>query len=201
MTISLISSLAIFLFIAAITPGPNNLLLTSSGANVGFKSSLKLMAGIMLGMQCVLLSSAFGVAALLIIYPALHIGLKVVGSAYLLWLAWKTATSSYQRLDIPAKTPQAISWFQGGLLQFLNPKAWMMGLGAVGSFSLSGDAYFSSVIAISIVMVIVNFVAGIVWILGGTLISLFLQSRQSWFIFNISMGLLTALCVPLIWIG
>ncbi|WP_311750923.1 LysE family translocator [Proteus columbae] len=201
MTISLISSLAIFLFIAAITPGPNNLLLTSSGANVGFKRSLKLMAGIMLGMQCVLLSSAFGVAALLIIYPALHIGLKVVGSAYLLWLAWKTATSSYQRLDIPAKTPQAVSWFQGGLLQFLNPKAWMMGLGAVGSFSLSGDAYFSSVIAISIAMVIVNFVAGIVWILGGTLISLFLQSRQSWFIFNISMGLLTALCVPLIWIG
>ncbi len=200
MTISLILSLTIFLFIAAITPGPNNLLLTSSGANVGFKGSLKLMAGIMLGMQCVLLSSAFGVAALLIIYPALHIGLKIVGSAYLLWLAWKTATSSYQRLDIPAKTPQAVSWFQGGLLQFLNPKAWMMGLGAVGSFSLSGDAYLSSVIAISIVMVIVNFVAGIVWILGGTLISLFLQSRRSWFIFNISMGLLTALCVPLIWI-
>ncbi|MBG3091144.1 LysE family translocator [Proteus terrae] len=200
MTLSLVFSLTIFLFIAAITPGPNNLLLTSSGANVGFKGSLKLMAGIMLGMQCVLLSSAFGVAALLIIYPALHIGLKIIGSAYLLWLAWKTATSSYQRLDIPAKTPQAVSWFQGGLLQFLNPKAWMMGLGAVGSFSLSGDAYFSSVIAISIVMVIVNFVAGIVWILGGTLISLFLQSRRSWFVFNISMGLLTALCVPLIWI-
>ena len=199
MTISLIFSLTIFLFIAAITPGPNNLLLTSSGANVGFKGSLKLMAGIMLGMQCVLLSSAFGVAALLIIYPALHIGLKIVGSAYLLWLAWKTATSSYQRLDIPAKTPQAVSWFQGGLLQFLNPKAWMMGLGAVGSFSLSGDAYFSSVIALSFVMVIVNFVAGIVWILGGTLISLFLQSRRSWFVFNISMGILTALCVPLIW--
>lgn len=200
MTISLIFSLTVFLFIAAITPGPNNLLLTSSGANVGFKGSLRLMAGIMLGMQCVLLSSAFGVAALLIIYPALHIGLKIVGSAYLLWLAWKTATSSYQRLDIPAKTPQAVSWFQGGLLQFLNPKAWMMGLGAVGSFSLSGDAYFSSIITISIVMVIVNFVAGVVWILGGTLISLFLQSRRTWFIFNILMGLLTALCVPLIWI-
>lgn len=201
MTISLIFSLTVFLFIAAITPGPNNLLLTSSGANVGFKGSLRLMAGIMLGMQCVLLSSAFGVAALLIIYPALHIGLKIVGSAYLLWLAWKTATSSYQRLDIPAKTSQAVSGFQGGLLQFLNPKAWMMGLGAVGSFSLSGDAYLGSVIAISVIMVIVNFVAGIVWILGGTLISLFLQSRCSWFIFNISMGLLTALCVPLIWIG
>ncbi|QAV22855.1 LysE family translocator [Proteus hauseri] len=199
MTTSLVFSLSIFLFIAAITPGPNNLLLTSSGAHVGFKGSLKLMAGIILGMQCVLFSSAFGIAALLIIYPALHIGLKLVGSVYLLWLAWKTATSNYQRLDIPAQMAQSVSWFQGGLLQFLNPKAWMMGLGAVGSFSLFGDAYFSSIGVISVVMVIVNLVAGIAWILGGTLISLFLQSRHSWFIFNITMGLLTAACVPLIW--
>lgn len=200
MTTSLIFSLSVFLFIAAITPGPNNLLLTSSGANVGVKGSLKLMVGIMLGMQSVLLSSAFGIAALLIIYPALHIGLKIVGSTYLLWLAWKTATSSYQRLDIPAKSPQTVSSFQGGLLQFLNPKAWMMGLGAVGSFSLSGDAYIGSIVIMSIVMAIVNLVAGVVWILGGTFISLFLQSRQSWFVFNILMGLLTALCVPLIWV-
>ncbi|MEQ4924482.1 LysE family translocator [Proteus hauseri] len=199
MTTSLVFSLSIFLFIAAITPGPNNLLLTSSGAHVGFKGSLKLMAGIILGMQCVLLSSAFGIAALLIIYPALHIGLKVIGSTYLLWLAWKTATSNYQRLDISAQTAQTVSWFQGGLLQFLNPKAWIMGLGAVGSFSLSGDAYFGSIGVISVVMVIVNLVAGIAWILGGTLISLFLQSRRSWFIFNITIGLLTAACVPLIW--
>lgn len=200
MTTGLVFSLSIFLFIAAITPGPNNLLLTSSGAHVGFKGSLKLMAGIILGMQCVLLSSAFGIAALLIIYPALHIGLKIVGSLYLLWLAWKTATSSYQRLDIPAKTHQTVSWFQGGLLQFLNPKAWMMGLGAVGSFSLSGDAYLSSIGVMSIVMLVVNLIAGIVWILGGTLISVFLQSRRAWFIFNITMGGLTAACVPLIWI-
>lgn len=200
MTTSLVFSLSVFLFIAAITPGPNNLLLTSSGAHVGFKGSLKLMAGIMLGMQCVLFSSAFGIAALLIIYPALHTGLKIVGSLYLLWLAWKTATSSYQRLDIPAKAPQTVSWFQGALLQFLNPKAWMMGLGAVGSFSLSGDAYFNSIIIISIAMFLVNLVAGVIWILGGALISLFLQSRRAWFIFNISMGILTAICVPLIWI-
>ena len=77
MTNSLVVSLSVFLFIAAITPGPNNLLLTSSGAHVGLKRSLTLMAGIIVGMQCVLLSSAFGIATLLIIYPALHIGLKL----------------------------------------------------------------------------------------------------------------------------
>lgn len=83
MTNSLVVSLSVFLFIAAITPGPNNLLLTSSGAHVGLKRSLTLMAGIIVGMQCVLLSSAFGIATLLIIYPALHIGLKIIGSIYL----------------------------------------------------------------------------------------------------------------------
>lgn len=199
MTTSLILSLSVFLFIAAITPGPNNLLLTSSGAHVGFKGSLKLMAGIILGMQCVLLSCAFGIATLLIINPALHIVLKIVGSLYLLWLAWKTATSSYQRLNIPANGVQSVSALQGGLLQFLNPKAWMMGLGAVGSFSVAGDAYSSSILVMSIVMFIVNLVAGIVWILGGAFIGTFLQSRRSWFVFNITMGILTALCVPLIW--
>ncbi|HDT0722414.1 TPA: LysE family translocator, partial [Proteus mirabilis] len=179
MTNSLVVSLSVFLFIAAITPGPNNLLLTSSGAHVGLKRSLTLMVGIIVGMQCVLLSSAFGIATLLIIYPALHIGLKIIGSIYLCWLAWKTATASYQRLDISSKAPQTVTAFQGGLLQFLNPKAWMMGLGAVGSFSLAGDGYLGSIGVISVVMLLVNFIAGIVWILGGTFISHFLQSRRA----------------------
>ncbi|HEK0504120.1 TPA: LysE family translocator [Proteus mirabilis] len=200
MTNSLVVSLSVFLFIAAITPGPNNLLLTSSGAHVGLKRSLTLMAGIIVGMQCVLLSSAFGIATLLIIYPSLHIGLKIIGSIYLCWLAWKTATASYQRLDISSKVPQTVTAFQGGLLQFLNPKAWMMGLGAVGSFSLAGDGYLGSIGVISVVMLVVNFIAGMVWILGGTFISRFLQSRRAWFLFNIIMGILTAMCIPLIWI-
>ncbi|HEA4454304.1 TPA: LysE family translocator [Proteus mirabilis] len=200
MTNSLVVSLSVFLFIAAITPGPNNLLLTSSGAHVGLKRSLTLMAGIIVGMQCVLLSSAFGIATLLIIYPALHIGLKIIGSIYLCWLAWKTATASYQRLDISSKVSQTVTAFQGGLLQFLNPKAWMMGLGAVGSFSLAGDGYLGSIGVISVVMLLVNFIAGMVWILGGTFISRFLQSRRVWFLFNIIMGILTAMCIPLIWI-
>ncbi|MFN6886252.1 LysE family translocator, partial [Proteus mirabilis] len=101
-------------------------------------------------------------------------------SIYLCWLAWKTATASYQRLDISSKVPQTVTAFQGGLLQFLNPKAWMMGLGAVGSFSLAGDGYLGSIGVISVVMLVVNFIAGMVWILGGTFISRFLQSRRAW---------------------
>lgn len=64
MTAHLLISLSVFMFIAAVTPGPNNLLLTASGAQYGFRRTLVLMAGIMLGMQTVLYLSAFGVAAI-----------------------------------------------------------------------------------------------------------------------------------------
>ncbi len=83
MELSLFLSMVGFLWVAAITPGPNNMLLTSTGANFGFMRSIWLMLGIMLGMQSMLLLVAFGVGSLILIYPSLH-------------LAWKIATSAYE---------------------------------------------------------------------------------------------------------
>ncbi|MBC8947500.1 LysE family translocator [Xenorhabdus sp. TS4] len=201
MTLSLIFSLSIFMFISAVTPGPNNLLLTSSGANFGIRRSIPLCLGIILGMQTILLLSAFGVAALLLIYPAIHMGLKILGCLYLLWLAWKTATSHYKRLDTTTSAGEPIKIYQGWLLQFLNPKTWLMGLGAISSYSLAGELYNHSIFVISIVMLIVNTLAGAIWLVLGSLIGRLLKSRRAWFTFNIAMGVLTAACVPLIWFG
>ncbi|MFP2506042.1 LysE family translocator [Enterobacteriaceae bacterium RIT711] len=188
-----------FLWVAAITPGPNNMLLTSSGANYGFLRTIPLMIGIMLGMQCILLLVAFGVGSLILLYPALHLILKVAGSAYLLWLAWKIGTATYERLETDAPPPEPIPFWQGGLLQVINPKAWLMALGAVASFSLAGSQYLHSVALISIGIALVNIVAGIIWIAFGSLIGTLLRSRRAWTLFNVFMGLLTAACVLLIW--
>jgi len=100
MEISFFLSMLGFLWVAAITPGPNNMLLTTSGANFGFVRSLLLMIGIMLGMQSIMLLVAFGVGSLILVYPLLHTILKVLGSLYLLWLAWKVATSAYETLEV-----------------------------------------------------------------------------------------------------
>ncbi|PWC11654.1 alcohol dehydrogenase [Brenneria roseae subsp. americana] len=199
MELSLFLSMLGFLWVAAITPGPNNMLLTTSGANFGFLRSLWLMLGIMLGMQSILLMVAFGVGSLILVYPSLHWVLKVLGSTYLLWLAWKIATAAYEKLETSIAPPQPVRLYQGWLLQFLNPKAWLMALGAVASFSLAGEGYNQSVIAISIGMVLVNAVSGVIWLGFGTLIGRLLRSKKSWVIFNVSMGLLTAACVLLIW--
>ncbi|WP_380183366.1 LysE family translocator [Kalamiella sp. sgz302252] len=199
MELSLFLSMLGFLWVAAITPGPNNMLLTASGANFGFLRSLWLLIGIMIGMQVMLLLVAFGIGGLILLYPSLHLFLKVAGSIYLLWLAWKIATAKYERLETGEAPPAPMPFWQGGLLQLINPKAWLMALGAVASFSLPGEAYRGSVLAISFAMALVNLVSGLIWLGFGSLIGRILRSRRAWTIFNVSMGVLTAACVLLIW--
>ncbi|MBP2845073.1 LysE family translocator [Dickeya oryzae] len=197
--VSLFLSMLGFLWVAAITPGPNNMLLTASAANFGVLRSMSLMLGIMIGMQSILLLVALGLGSLILLYPSLHLALKVLGSAYLLWLSWKIATAAYEKLDTETAPLRPIPLYQGGLLQFLNPKAWLMSLGAVAGFSLSGDGYVGSVVAISVAMVCVNFVAGVIWLGFGAMIGRLLQSPRAWKVFNLAMGLLTATCVLMIW--
>lgn len=199
MELSLFLSMLGFLWVAAITPGPNNMLLTASGANFGFLRSLWLLIGIMIGMQVMLLMVAFGVGGLILLYPSLHLVLKIGGSAYLLWLAWKIASAKYEKLDTETAPAAPMPFWQGGLLQLINPKAWLMALGAVASFSLAGEAYRGSVLAISAGMALVNVVSGVIWLGFGSLIGRILRSRRAWTIFNVFMGILTAACVLLIW--
>lgn len=199
MELSLFLSMLGFLWVAAITPGPNNMLLTASGANFGFLCTIPLLIGIMIGMQVMLLMVAFGIGGLILLYPSLHLILKIAGSLYLLWLAWKIASAEYEKLETDAVTVKQMPFWQGGLLQLINPKAWLMALGAVASFSLAGSEYLHSVVAISIGMFMVNVVSGVIWMGFGSLIGRLLRSPRAWKIFNLAMGLLTAACVLLIW--
>ena len=176
------------------------MLLTTSGANFGFMKTIPLMLGIMFGMQIMLLLVAFGVGNLIILYPALHMLLKIAGSTYLLWLAWKITTAAYESLEVKNQPEKTLPLWQGALLQLVNPKAWLMSLGAVASFSLVGSAYITSIVWISLAMFLVNLVAGFIWLAFGTVIGRWLHSPRSWRQFNLFMGLLTALSVVLIWV-
>lgn len=199
MSFSLYLSIFTFLLIAAVTPGPNNILLTTTAANFGLSRALLPMLGIMVGMQALLVLVASGIGSLIILHPNIHLGLKIMGSTYLVWLAWKLGSARFETLDVDTAPAQPVKFYQGALLQFLNPKAWLMALGSISSFSLMGDLYLPSVIAISLIMIVVNLMASFVWLGFGTLISRLLSSPASWRAFNVAMGVLTAACVPLIW--
>lgn len=116
MDISLLGPVAGFALAACGTPGPNNMLLASAGTHSGYRASLKLLLGIMLGLQLLLLFTALGLGRLFELWPALQWGLKLAGSGYLLWLAWRIAVA-----PPPGGNEPGMRWHQGRCSSFSIP--------------------------------------------------------------------------------
>ncbi len=132
-----------------ITPGPNNIMLTASGANFGFKRTLPHILGIEFGMLFLFSLSALGLGVLFKQFPICQIILKVLGSCYLLYLAWRIAFS--KRKETPAGKTKPLNIFQAAAFQLLNPKAFIITLTAMSTFTKSGAEYSSSYIILQIV--------------------------------------------------
>lgn len=148
LTFQSISWLPVLMFAISMTgsPGPNNVMVTASGANYGYLRTIPHVVGIAVG--CVLLYTlmGLGVGALLKTYPALDWVLKAVGSAYLLYLAWRIATAPPPALvqihedadsgtsadDVQKSKP--LTLWQAALFQVSNPKAWVIGMTLMASF-------------------------------------------------------------------
>ena len=93
LTPPLLTALALFALVSSITPGPNNTMLLASGANFGLRRSAPHMMGVSIGFLVLLLSTGLGLGGLFVAYPPLHEALKIVGGAYMLYLAYKIATT------------------------------------------------------------------------------------------------------------
>ena len=78
-----------YTFVMSITPGPNNVMLTASGANFGFRRTVPHILGIGVGFVVQLLAVCAGLSALFARWPALQSALGWVGAAYLLYLGWR----------------------------------------------------------------------------------------------------------------
>ncbi len=196
MDLALLGSAAGFALAACGTPGPNNMLLTSSGTRFGYAPTLKLLLGIMLGLQLLMLLTALGLGQLFLLWPPLQWMLKIVGSGYLLWLAWKIGRASP---PVAGEEEPGMSWRQGALFQFLNPKSWLMAISAISGFTLAGDGYWLSAAAVLAIFLLFGVITGHVWALFGIHLRRWLQTPRDWRRFNLSMALLTAASVLMIW--
>jgi len=123
-------ALAAFAVASSITPGPNNIMLMTSGTNFGFRRTVPHMLGVSLGFALMIVLVGLGLAELFARYPVAHQILKWVSVAYLLYLAWKIATARPPSEGAAAKgTP--MTFVQAALFQWVNPKAWTMALTGV----------------------------------------------------------------------
>ncbi|TYL49468.1 LysE family translocator [Marinomonas sp. IMCC 4694] len=202
MDVSFFIAFAMFSFVMSVTPGPNNIMLLASGAQFGFRRTLPHMIGIGVGMATLISSALLGLGALFILYPPLYLALKWVGGAYLVWLAWKIASApvSQETIHVSEKREESkpMAWWQAALFQFVNPKAWMMAISAVSTFTIEGDLYLQSGLWVLFVFACVNFPTISLWAWLGVSIRRWLTNPKRQRRFNIGMGLATALTLMMI---
>ena len=194
MQINTLIAFSIFAFVTSVTPGPNNLMLLASGVNFGFRLSLPHILGISSGFFVMVLTVGLGLAEAFILFPWLYVFLKWVGVAYLLYLAWKIATS--KQLEKNSTTESAnsrpMTFWSAAAFQWVNPKAWVM---AVGAFSTYVPATSGVLIVafIATLFAIINAPSVGIWALFGSTMRRFLSNEKNFRIFNYGMALLLVL--------
>lgn len=184
---ALLWALVIFCFVSSITPGPNNLMLMTSGLNFGVRRTLPHMFGIALGFTLMVLLVGLGLAGLFTRYPALLVAMKWVGAAYMVYLAVKLATAA--PLKPGAAVGRPMTFLQAAAFQWVNPKAWIMALTGVAAYTDPG-AYTRTVLLVALVFGLVNLPCIACWALFGTALRHALQRPLVLRIFNWTMGAL-----------
>ena len=121
----------LFAVVAAITPGPSNLILTSTGAAVGIRRGLPALLGQVIGMGLMMFLVAVGLGRLVLTSPLIIAGLKWGGIGFLLWLAWTMATTRHSEATAARVR---VGFWQAAAFQWVNPKAWLVCVGAVGIY-------------------------------------------------------------------
>jgi threonine/homoserine/homoserine lactone efflux protein len=188
MSVDVFVALSIFAFVTSISPGPGNLMLLASGANFGFVRTIPQVFGISLGFVSVLVSVGLGLGALLTAAPALHMGLKLVGGGYLLYLAWRIATSRSlgEGHDVEGRP---LTFVESAAFQWINPKAWVVAVAAMAAYTDPATP-FRSVTLISLAFALINLPTVSVWAGFGVALRGLLSTPHRLKAFNIAMGLL-----------
>ncbi len=198
MTISMLSifiSMAIFAFIGAVTPGPVNIIATSAGASLGFRQTFPYVMGATISYTLIVILMTSGLSSLFLLIPEIAIIMQFLGAGFLLYMAYKIASSPVTEHEFTAKPPPSVSFMHGSLIQSLNPKAWLV--------SMSGASLFVSVnspaLLYSMAFCIISFFACLtgvsIWAASGQYISRFLSGYKQQTGFNIVMGLLLSASV------
>jgi threonine/homoserine/homoserine lactone efflux protein len=177
-----------FALVMFFTPGPNNIMLLSSGLTYGFRRTLPHMAGIIIGFAFMVASVGLGLGTIFIAYPVLQTILKYAGAAYLIYLAGAIAISGPATTDQETKRGPMTFW-GAAMFQWVNAKGWVMVIGTITAYAAIASFPWNIVIqtALSLAMGTASTVA---WALFGTSLRPILTSPRAVRAFNLIMAAL-----------
>ncbi|MCY4049668.1 MAG: LysE family translocator [Hyphomicrobiales bacterium] len=183
-----IAALLLFAFTATWTPGPNNILLASSGARFGFRRSVPLVLGVALGLPPMVFCVALGLGELFRTQPWIQDGVRIAGALVFLWICWKIVS-----LPFPANTENdSASGRPWGFLkavgfQWINPKSWGTSLAIVSAYS-KGEHLLLEGVLLAFPFICAGLTSAPSWALFGSLIRGFLNTPLRFRIYNVVMG-------------
>ncbi|KGT86086.1 amino acid transporter [Erwinia typographi] len=198
MSIAEYSPLILFVIVSTFTPGGATTLATASGAHFGYYRSMPFMYGIALGLGSMAACAAAGLGGVILAFPSLQFAMKLAGSLYLMWLAWKMTRSGPPHLHASVKRPTtfvAALW-----LVWHNPKGWAMTLGAAASFASVASQPVYLVFTLGCLFGIAAMFSLSLWCIAGLLLARLLQTDMQWHFFNALLGLLLAISVIPMWL-
>ncbi len=196
-----------FAVVASITPGPNNLMVMASGAAFGWRKTVPHMAGIALGFAVMIGSVALGLSAILEQFPQILSVLRVVGAAWLLWLAWQLAsplfapTTEAARPDAPKSASRPMHLYEAAMFQWVNPKAWTMAVAASAAYSGIASDPTSRALLMAVTFIAVAPVCNSVWVLAGQMLQRLMTTGNSSRIFSLIMVALVVLSAVVVLAG
>lgn len=181
-----------YCFVMSSTPGPNNVMLATSGALFGYRRALPQIFGTNSGVAVQTFITCLGLGSLFVAFPVLHQILRVTGALYLVFLAWKLSASSLGE----ARETKPLSFAQAALFQAVNPKSWVKSITLASVFMPVGLSAPVGALLVAIVGLVIGFPTASMWALFGVAIRRLLTDPLKRRIFNLSMGaMLVALAV------
>ena len=178
----------VFATVMFFTPGPNNIMLLSSGLTYGFRRTLPHIAGITIGFAFMIGAVGLGMGTVFITYPMLQTALKYAGAAYLIYLAAAIAMSGPVRPNQDNQRGPMTFW-GAAMFQWINVKGWVMVIGTITAYA--GIASFPWNITIQVMLsLLLGVLACSSWALFGSALRPFLTSERAVRAFNVVMALL-----------
>ena len=187
----------LFAVVAAVTPGPSNIMLTAAGAHAGVLKGLPCLFGVTTGMGLMMFLVPLGLGSFVLTHPLLLKALHWGGAAVLLCLSWKIATSSSRIDSISGTNP--VGYLGAAVFQWVNPKSWIVSAGAAGTFlSAQAGSPILQAAALGGLFLLAALPSCFLWLAFGAAVQHVLHKRRRLRTFNIVMGALLALSIGLI---
>jgi len=177
-TLTIILSLFSFTMTTTLSPGPNNILVLSSGLTYGYKKTIPHMLGVIIGFPLMVILIGLGAGIVFERFPFVLVALKYIGIVYLLWMAYKiaTATNNYEVEEKQKSKP--FTFIQSALFQWVNPKAWIMGITVISIYVNTQQESFYQIFAIAFMYFLTTLIGMNIWVGGGVFLKRFISNSH-----------------------